>query len=349
MSGSTMTGTIAMLSSAADSSACLVTGNAMLTDSGGAYNPNFISMGVSATPLFSATWSYNFAKSYFVANDTTPSYGFRQCPGSASHHCTWTNNILDGFNQPYGLPPSYGDLSGNICYSHAQVGAEQGCFFGFGDLNDTSTNDMILAGNQALGYFTLGNSTVASSTVITNPTIIKSLSDVVNTLMAFGEAGSGLNVTASSVENGIMVGGLFGIVSGNSTDAFLTTGTGGVGVSGNDVFGTNSSAYALISGATNFDNGTTPHPSSTYGDVSVAPGFVSVARTWATCDQILGGPGTTADLFTQLFNRWNGTNAVQFTPAGIYNCMKMAFAPTNIALVGKGAVTPVLASFMATQ
>jgi hypothetical protein len=159
-------------------------------------------------------------------------------------------------------------------------------------------------------------------------------------------------ISPSSISKSIAYGGGYGILSGNSNNVFINTGTGGVGVWGNDVFGAviaNYSDNLGAGGSTNWDNGVNAHPSAVYGDLTIDPKFVNPYRTFADCDAILGGPGTAATLFAQLLNRWNGTAAAGYTAQRVYNCMHAAYAPRDIRLAGKGAVTPIAPGMGFTQ
>jgi hypothetical protein len=335
-----------------DISICAFTGNALETDAGGTYSTTFIG-GTAVTPSHSQVLSYNLGKSFYPAQAGSGFGG----NGSATHHSSLQNNILDGFSQNFAFGTgTYVDLSGNICIARAAVGSEQGCYFGFGATNITSTNDISTSPQGAQGNintFYIGNgASIFGSATITLHTCISSLASIANAgciNLGEGNGGSGGQViNPSSISKSIAYGGGYGIASGNALDVFLTSGTGGVGVWQNSVFGAVVAPYQKYSGSTNFDNGVTAHPSATYGDLALDPKVVNPYRSWPDCDAILGGPGTTLNLFTQLFNRWNGTAAAGYTPQAIYNCMRAAYAPRDIRLAGTGAVKPILI-FTATQ
>jgi hypothetical protein len=331
-----------MITATGDISACSMTGNALLSDSGGTYTPQLIKAN-SSTGTGIPVWSYNLGKTYSIA---TPYQGFIGCAGTGLKRCTLEYNVLDGW---YNQVSSYVDLIGNLCIYSGTV-TVQGCFFPYTTINITSTNDIVsmpTANNGSIMFYYIGPAspgavglTMQNYTAVGNGT--QTAGDSVCGMVA-GE-GSGGYVTNTAVFNSVFYGQNHGVCENASTNVWATTGPSGVGVYQNDVFATAVSAYYEkgSGGTSHFDNGTTVHPSQIYGDVALDPKFVNPSRTWATCDAYLGGAGTTTNLFTQLFNRWNGSNPVNYTAQNIYNCMRAGFSPREIRVAGMGAMRPVL-------
>ena len=80
------------------------------------------------------------------------------------------------------------------------------------------------------------------------------------------------------------------------------------------------------------------------------PQFISTTRRWAECDAMLGGVGTTSNVFeTVMFNRWTGAPA-RYTSAQMVDCLRAAWQPTGVdewktamsTKVFVGAMAPVL-------
>jgi hypothetical protein len=257
-------------------------------------------------------------------------------------------NITDGW---YSYITSYVDLLGNLCIINDP--GVQGCLFPYVATNVTSTNDIfssLQSNNGVINLYVIGLSGGAGGVfTIHNDTVVGNTAAYTGGGAQWGifigEGSTGQAISPTLVYNNLVYGQNIGIGQNAPNNIFATSGTGGVGVYGNNVFGASGTNYGLGGGGgagTNFDNGTIPHPSATYGDLSLDPKFVNPTRSWPDCDAILGGPGTVTNLFTQLFNRWNGTNPINYTAPLIYNCMTAPYAPREIRVVGKGALKPVL-------
>jgi hypothetical protein len=329
-----------------DLSACSMMGNAILTDSAGVYAPNLIKAN-GATPSNSAVWSYNLGKNYNTTGvgGGAVNYGLSSCGGSSSHHCTIEYNIMDGFQN---YIASYNDLVGNVCI-FLPTGGLQGCMFSYTQQFVTSTNDVFVsnaASNGNIMFYMIGASSPTGGFVLTNDTFVGTLSTSSGNASESGPTwGENAAVSvADAMSNSILYGQNYNAgenMTSGDPNTFVTTGTDGVGVWNNNFFGALSGAWHPGSQiGTNVDDGTHHHPNALYADTTYNPGFVANYRSWAQCDAILGGAGSETNLFTQLFNRWNGSNPVNYTAQNIYNCMYAGYAPTEIRLAGRGAVKP---------
>lgn len=339
-----------MINGFGDLSLCPITGNAIRTDPAGVYAPYFLVPGQSATPAGSTIISYNLAKNYNDANVATGmvNYGTQSCSSSSAHHCIVENNVFDGFQEFIG---DYEDWSNNVCI-FLPAGGLQGCEFPYQHQFDTFTREILVAPTPTNGnliFYLIGPpSSPTGGVTITNGTCIGTLTVTTGanseSCYAFGE--NAFISVNDAISNTIMYGQNQSVnetISSSDHNVFVTSGTDSVGVWNNNYSGYNAGAWVALGGmGTNVDDGTHHHPNVLYGDTTYDPKFVTTYRSWAQCDAILGGPGTEANLFTQLYNRWNGSNPANYTAQNIYNCMHAAYAPREIRLAGRGAVSPVL-------
>jgi hypothetical protein len=346
-------GNLIMVYGTADFSPCSMIGNVLSSDPGGVYAPQMINANFSVTPAVANVWTYNLAKSYYTAMDVN-AYGLAGCAATVSLRCIVSNNVIDSFNQNI-LSENYMDSINNVTMTHANIGAEQGSWIGFGSRNMTQTGDIVLSpasmsSNAGVWYLGIagGGMPVAAQVTMSHYTAVMALDSAGDGGVILGEgvSGSHFETTDSAVSNSILYGGLYGITAGNPDDTFVSSGTGGVGLFNNDYFGNVSSATTGT--GTHMDDGVHAHPNAVYGDVSIDPKFVDINRSWDKCDALLGGPGTTVHLFDQMFNRWNGSNPAIYTPQNVYNCMRVGFAPHDVRLATGasdgsyiGAVKPV--------
>lgn len=307
-----------------------VSRNAVLGDSNGTFDKGiYQGNNVANTGSSPGVFSNNIGKTYNGL--TYPALG--NCTGIATSTCNFTQNVFDGFVNGirYG---SYNSSLLNVGIQSSTNQPGQGIYFNFGANNVSSSFDIggLDSNVGNLAFFSLGSSAPADSTSVTNGTFVGLLPDSGNStgiLFGEGNATPNLNTTNGKAANSLLQSWTSGIASGNSNNTFVTTGTGSVGVYNNDVY---NATTAYTASGTGF--GTSPaHPSATYGDLSnINPGFVNTRIRFADCDKIFGGPGTTLDLFTQLYNRWNSTNNPRITTANIYTCMSLGFSPQNLKI-----------------
>lgn len=343
--GTTNSQQIIVQAGSGDSSTCQVFANGMDTDAAGTYTPGFIYYNAGGTPASQSSWYLNLAQS----NSTTGASGngISGAPGSSGKPLLLYNNVLAGFSQPYVLT-NYTTAHNNLCLAHAYQNGEDGCFLAHGQTNlITSTNDVSVEVSQGgFGFFSDGQMAGANPVTLNNFTSIFPIE--VGTCncgagIQTGDTDAGLTSLNNGVFNSLFYGGDIGIFSANTANTFLTSGTGGVGVSGNDVYGISppyatsygKAAYLKLGTSANYDNGATTHPSATYNDVAVNPFLYDTSRNFARCDELLNslgfGSGTAAHLFGQLSNRWNGTNGV-ITASTVYQCMAAPFVPQTGAM-----------------
>jgi hypothetical protein len=304
--------------------------NAIVTDSSGTYHRPVLFFNNQAQTGTSPTLiEYNIAKSYNATNSSSDR-GISGCKGISAAHCTIAYNVIDGYYQDISLQ-SYDDTSYNVLIDNQNGAQGQGSIDNLGASNDTSSSDMYALDSSAGNFnlFEIGSGGAASNISADHETIIGILPGNGNDAdIQFGEgSGSNLSVTSGQISNNIVSTMAYGILSGNSSNSFVTSGTGSVGVFNNDVYNT---THPYTSAGTNFGSG---HPSATYGDVTINPNIVSSTTRFQNCDTMFGGPGTVADLFTELSNRWNSTNDPRFTPQNIWICMSQAFTPLNLSLL----------------
>lgn len=305
-------------------------GNALVTDIGGTVDRGIYSGGQPNTGILPTTIQYNIGKNY----STSTTVGVGACFGIIASHCTYQFNVMEDFYNGYFFKP-YTDSSFNVGISNSADQPGQGIYIDFGYSNVLSNNDMgsLDTNGGNLGWFFLGATTAADTVTGNNLTLVGKFPDTGNSVgVGLGEGGAAvnLNVSTATLSNSIVSTFTNGISSGNSNNTFVSSGTGGVGVFNNDVFNVSGTVY--FPNGTNF--GTSPaHPSATYGDLSnVDPQLVNPYIRLADCDKVFGGPGTVADLFTQLSNRWNNTVDSRFTVQNIYICMSRGYSPQNLAI-----------------
>jgi hypothetical protein len=306
-----------------------VSRNAVISDVAGQYSRAIVQALQNTNTNGATLVEYNIGKTYAVTTRA-----IQGCAGAPAYPCVFDHNVLDGFYQAINVSGGYSHTSYNVLIETSAAYTGQGLIFaGYynGLVGITSSNDMMALDSDAENvlYFCIGGSSTPVTCTITNDTTV-GMNRSHGYQFGEGFSGAGYSVTGSSLSNSIAVGGLYGTLSGNSSDAFATNGTGGVGISNNDVFGA-TTAYGYLGSSFGINFGT-GHPSATYGDVTLDPHLVSSTRRFQDCDRIFGGPGTVADLFTQLANRWNNTNDARFTPQNIWACMAQAFQPQNVGL-----------------
>lgn len=137
----------------------------------------------------------------------------------------------------------------------------------------------------------------------------------------------------------------------DAANLYGTSGTGGVGVAGNDTYGQGYMRYLSLGTSTNYI-AAQPHPSAAYGDLNINPVYVDINRRIAVFDALPGGPGTDLHFAQEMAARCGLTAATgvaggltynpAYTPQALYQFLTAGFAPTNISLTGVGAQTPVL-------
>lgn len=289
-------------------------------------------------------------------------FGLYSPDGTSGHPTVVTNNVCNGVEQC--LYWHYGGGNGGLSNSANNVAiapvsntGDQGQYFVYGASNITSTHDVAVLGTNNTGhnlFFWIGNGTNTAQNLTIDHATAVGLSPDTGTgsglQMGEGNTTANLNVLQGQISNSIVSTTTYGILSQNTNNVFVATGTGGVGVFNTDVFNTLTGGSAYTAAGTNF--GTSPaHPSGTYGDlINVNPWIYSTTRKLTNCDAILGGPGTIADMGTQFAGRWNGSTTLPLiTPSNVWSCMRMAFTPQNPAVGSAsstgsylGAVQPLL-------
>ena len=249
----------------------------------------------------------------------------------------------------------YTTVENNYCNWLTPTGGSyiQGCIWTYPGNPVTFKNNVIV---QAKGltsnllYYPINNAGANSVVLMYQNSAIAIGGGSNSTCYGLGE-GSVISyglVSPSVAHDNICDGAYWGYLPKSTSNVFATTGTGGVGVYNNDtvnISGTGCSPncqYYLAEPATNFDNGTTHHPSSIYGDTAIqALWYPEVqSRTIAKCGDYIGnltpGTSTAETVFQALGNQWNGTNG-NITVANINACLYASATPQNAALANAGA------------
>jgi hypothetical protein len=307
-------------------------GNWVQQESTNTYSRGLLSPGITNSPTASSVVSYNG----YTGHGASSTYGLSigGCSSTVTYPCLVHHNVTEyGWEGINFTNCSYCRLSYNTMSQDARSAVGQGCDFSYQSsdvsiIRDICANVPTDASGNIL-FFALGNGT----SIPTNWSVDHTLG-INGGGILYGETGSGLNGLLGLFTNNIEVAGAHGdeaYASGNSANTWLTTGTGGVGAANNLAYGTWSTgaAWSNVGNVASFGTG---HPSATYGDSTLNPMLVSQWTTLAAVDSVLGGPGTEADLFTQLSNRWNGTNGAPFTPQNIWQAMTAPYAPLNLSV-----------------
>ncbi len=145
------------------------------------------------------------------------------------------------------------------------------------------------------------------------------------------------------VKNNLIYHQNFGVEVDDASSTFVSD-YNGAGVHHNDINDFGNLAYGGSTTTPNFSNGVTPHPNALYGDLNVAPNFVDPTRIGILSydSSVLSGPGTAADIFSQLAARSGFGTSTAFTVlANPIESMRQwlfaGFAPTNSAIQGKAS------------
>jgi|GEM_PF-2651787 len=151
----------------------------------------------------------------------------------------------------------------------------------------------------------------------------------------------GYHVSSAAVDYNLVSGYQYGILDFDSGNQYFNL-YAGAGVHQNDVW--NSGTPYFSYGSPGFDNGSQPHPSAIYGDLTLDPGYLDPTRlSLANYDsQVLGGPGTAADVLGQLGYRsgWGGTYQLSANPvADALTWFRTGFTPANAGLCPGGVST----------
>jgi len=237
-------------------------------------------------------------------------------------------------------------ISNNWLSEDYDVRADQGVVF-IGGASPIIRNNIIKISGTAsaapisIGFFSYNT---ATNIVFDNNTVIgqPSTGSDITEAAFFGE--SGYPVYNARARSNIFVNWGYGILDSNhpgSTSTYLVDATTGSGVHHN--LTTNCNIPYLYDSGVGFENQVqTAHPNAySYGDMNgVDPAFVDTTRTPATYDQqVLGGPGTGADLFARLAARsgFGGQDELSGNPIDDLRVWLFAgFTPTNPALQGAG-------------
>jgi hypothetical protein len=267
--------------------------------------------------------------------------------GTSGTHAAIAHNALYGAQEAV---QNYSDSTNNVIFVSLQSALGQGGLFSDNaGCPFTSTGDIVAydpasgVDTGSFGALFLSGVDVTPCPVIRHMTVVGS---------ARGDGGYGLDFgeTPFADANVLVADSIlykpdgWGINS-QAGSTYLTTCTGGVGICNNDVFGAGITPY--VNGGTNFGT----HPSATYGDIAIDPGFLTAIRTFPACDSILGGTGSIANMFgTVMFNRWTGA-APLYTSSQVVDCLRAAWVPSNAALLTAsstgsyiGAMVPVVAT-----
>ncbi len=224
--------------------------------------------------------------------------------------------------------------------------ADQGVLF-IGGSSPVITNNIIqISGTASSGPVSIGffSYDFATNIIFDNNTLVgrPSTGGDVTQAAYFGE--SGYPVYSARARSNIFVNWGYGVLDDDhppSTSTYLVDAMVGSGVHHN--LTNNCRIPYLYYQGVGFENSIgTAHPNTfSYGDLDgVDPWFVDTTRTPVTYDaQVLGGPGTGADLFAQLAARagFSGSYTMGPNPIGAMRAWLFAgFAPTNSALRGAG-------------
>ena len=260
---------------------------------------------------------------------------------------TLSDNIIDYASIHYGA--NYVNSSGNIVTQTSANAGQQGCYIALGQATAASlSREMCWAESNSnnFGMLVLG-AAGANPTQISIQNVSFNIANV-NTggggVLGMGETNAQTYYLTNSIaKNNILTGGSYGMLT-TTYNTFSTTGclTNSVGVCNNLVQAI-TATYSLGTSPAGggFDNGTTIHPNALYGDLSVSPAFYQM-RDQPAADKWLGGPGTLADLYAGLADRWcNGCGSFSYAAPfanyniqQIYNYMASGFTPQNASLSG---------------
>jgi hypothetical protein len=152
----------------------------------------------------------------------------------------------------------------------------------------------------------------------------------------------GYPVSYALVDSNVISGFDYGVRDGDSHNQYAHL-YAGAGVYRNDVW--NSAIAYQSDGSPGFDNGSQPHPNALYGDVTANPNFSDTARvSLAAYDsRVLGGPGTVADVISQLGYRsgWGGTYRLGASPvADALTWFRAGFAPAAALTLSPATLPP---------
>jgi len=233
----------------------------------------------------------------------------------------------------------------------------------------SSYNSSVMLGNNAGNQCNLTIDGPTGS-VINHDTCIMSLPDSQTSVGV--EPGEGttapLAATSFTLENVLITGTTWGTINENPYNTFSTNCAWGGGLCNNDIppaliscpmlWGCGSTTCAAGTLPTScgntlpynpttatgghWDNGTTPHPNSIYGDQSINPVFADPFRTLAGYDKYLGQPGALANVASclGLLNTplaavigvsCTGTPA-NYAPALLWNWMDRGVKPLQVSL-----------------
>ena len=322
-------------------------------DTGATYDTQGVVGGTNAETA-AVTLSNVLCKDYYTGSNGSNTSCVSNIAGGSSAQFTVTNFASENLAHA---------IFTNADYITAQNGygslitsgytAIQGIFFHWPSASTTHTNFGNLVGVQfsttgaaSITHYYINNTSANITTVLNHLTSIIASGLTGNTIgIGLGEGGaSGTTalISPTVLKSSIFDGGFWPVETNQVLNVFATSLTGSVGVCCNNVVNlfAGGTQYKKLQPATNFDNGTaTVHPNALYGDTAIPNWWLDPYRTLAKCDEYIGnlvpGTGTAEHLFTQISNRWNGTNG-NYTVAAAYACMWAGTTPQNGALATAG-------------
>lgn len=359
MSGSTLANFLVFQSY---SFPCSVQGNVSQTGSGILHGfANFAGTNSATEDI-----SYNIGYSLIEAQSVSIVSGITASAGTASFPTNIHHNVLAGYlYNYYAAATPYTHFSDNLCYMGQILANDPSCLSSRGNptTQNSSTNDTFVFNPYVNGPLPTGNlmifhfgngAAMDSELAVTNDTLIlpTDVSAAADGAIEIGDGNSFPVQPRSWVVGTVVVGARYSIVSSANGNVMSSNCAWGGGLCFNNTYGWGAATpYLQNGGETNWQSGATTHPASIYSDTSYNPfpfSLPSSPRFFPQVDGIIGGPGTSAHLFSQLALRWNGTNDARYTPANIYSLMRAATAPQDVrfATIGPGgglmgATTPV--------
>lgn len=331
--------------------ACTVTGSALLTDAAGTVATSLTSVGNAVTN--------NLVQSYYTGNSQQSCFALQV--GTSATHNVITGNAASGCFVDY-HPADFDDDTNNFFSQRVTDPTGQGMIFGdpnpWKSRGDILVNDSPTVGSQYIGILLLSCSGPTISACSPQPDIgnmtmvMTKQTSSDNSGFIFGEGGP-FPAQNVNLHDSIIIGNWECVAAGDTTTTFSTAGTGGVGLYNNNCFGWGDTGnadgingYARNGNANHFNNGVTPNPSSTYGDLNpgINPAFSGTVQyplsddtRWALADAALGGPGTVANMFSDvMFARWSGA-APLYTTSQVVANLRAPFAPTAAAIKTAGS------------
>lgn len=287
---------------------------------------------------------------------SVPAIGISIAPGSAG--INYSQNMVANAYEPYQV--NGGTWTGNWAVSPQTAAPNQGNYISAGNPATLIGNVSGFTGTPGTtssnGYFCYNTSCAWTAHNNTSFQLVLASNAAYSYGLLNGDYGilpsTGVNWTDS-----VIVNAGSGIAD-YAANTWGTAGTGGVGVSNNDVYNS-LTPYLTLGTSMNFISGSTAHPNAVYGDVTINPVLVDMTRSIASYDELLGGPGTDLDYFQHLaplVTGWNingtrtsGTLNPMWGTEYLYQYLMIGLAPTNILLANLshsggyiGAVPPIV-------